>query len=313
MKDDSSAVRRLCRMYDVLLHAYPRDFRSRYGSEMAQVFRISCRRLSQTRGRAVVLRFALSTAEDWLVSISRERIASMRAGAPDTVRFALLAVLAASAVMMGVRVYAFRRLVGMPGGLTFVIEAAAALLAYGIFVVWVTASDGSPRRAALKAGTMLGAAGAAIQIAHLGLETSIDLGPVWNGVTGFGLLFCTFVLWGVAGYRAARESGSIVPGVIAGCWSAVVTMSLLIAFGFMLEFYLAVPKPEYVATWGEFKRSGWTDVRAFTVVNTLDSAVSHLVIGPIAGAIFGTIAAAFARNPRRRPGPPSGEQGAHIG
>jgi hypothetical protein len=72
----------------------------------------------------------------------------------------------------------------------------------------------------------------------------------------------------------------------------------------MLEFYIAVPKPEYVATWAEFKRSGWTDVRAFTVVNTLDSAVSHLVIGPIAGAIFGAIAAAFARKPRPRPDSP---------
>jgi hypothetical protein len=34
----------------------------------------------------------------------------------------------------------------------------------------------------------------------------------------------------------------------------------------------------------------WTDVHAFTIANTLDSALSHLIVGPIVGAIFGGVA-----------------------
>jgi hypothetical protein len=66
-------------------------------------------------------------------------------------------------------------------------------------------------------------------------------------------------------------------------------------FGPVVEFYLATPQPEYVATWGEFKRSGWTDVHAIPIANTLDSAQSHLIIGPIAGAIFGAIGGVITR------------------
>jgi hypothetical protein len=42
-------------------------------------------------------------------------------------------------------------------------------------------------------------------------------------------------------------------------------MLMLIAFGFLVAFYLAMPKPEYVATWGEFQRSGWTDMHAYNL------------------------------------------------
>jgi hypothetical protein len=72
-----------------------------------------------------------------------------------------------------------------------------------------------------------------------------------------------------------------------------------VTFGFVWEFYLITPKPEYVVTWGEFKRSGWTDVHAFTIANTLDSALSHLIVGPIVGAIFGGVAGVVTRIPRK--------------
>jgi hypothetical protein len=52
---------------------------------------------------------------------------------------------------------------------------------------------------------------------------------------------------------------------------------------------------------GEFKRSGWTDIHAFTIANTLDSALSHLIVGPIIGVVFGGPAgalAAIAKHPK---------------
>jgi hypothetical protein len=145
--------------------------------------------------------------------------------------------------------------------------------------------------------------GGTIQIAHVAQEAFVDLGPVWNGIAGFGLLLCTFLLWGSAGYQTTRRTGAPRSGALAGAWSAVLTMSILVLFGFLLEFYVAPPKPEYVATWGEFQRSGWTDMQAFTIANTLYSAQSHLIVGPIVGATFGLIGGVIApKAPVHHPG-----------
>ncbi|MGI8745307.1 MAG: hypothetical protein ACR2NN_22585 [Bryobacteraceae bacterium] len=217
----------------------------------------------------------------------------MRADNPSTIRVALVTGIAISLIMMAVKVFLYRPLLAIPVGLAFVLETTGLLVSYAVLVVWAT-SDGPLRRAALLSGTPLGVVAGAIQVAHLTQETTMDWGAVWNGISGFGLLFCTFLLWGVAGYRTTRRTGALWSGTMAGFWSAIVTMSILVMFGFV-EFYLAMPKPEYVVTWGEFKRSGWADIHAFTIANTLDAAQSHLIAGPIVGAIFGGIAGVIAR------------------
>jgi hypothetical protein len=204
--------------------------------------------------------------------------------------------------MIGIEVFRYRPLFAMPGGSTFALETTVVLLLYGTLIVWATRSDGPLRRTVLRIGTPVGLAAAVVQITHLAAENFMHLGDPWEGTTTLTFMLGTFLIWSVAGYRSARSAGAILPGVLAGSWSAIVTMSILVTFGFALEFYLVTPKPEYVATWGEFKRSGWPDVRAFTIATSLDSALSHLIAGPIVGAIFGGIASAVRRIRRPKPG-----------
>ena len=295
----SVLVRWLCRIYGVLLYTYPREFRLRYGGEMAQVFRDRSRSLARTQGLSGLLRFGALGAADWLTTAIREGIDSMRAATPFTIRFALLVVVILSLTMMGIQVFLYRPLLAMPGGATFVFETTVVLLLYGMLIVWATRSDGQLHRTVLLLGTPVGLVAAAVQIAHLAAENFIQFGPPWEAISTLAFMLCTFLIWGFAGYRSARSVGAILPGALAGAWSAIVTMSILVTFGFALEFYLATPNPEYVATWGEFKRSGWTDIHAFTIANTLDSALSHLIVGPIVGVVFGGAAGALTRIPRK--------------
>jgi EF hand len=65
-----------CRLYRVLLCAYPSDFRRRYGAEMAQVFRDRCRSVAETHGAHGLLKFGMRSMGDWLTSTIRERLAS---------------------------------------------------------------------------------------------------------------------------------------------------------------------------------------------------------------------------------------------
>ena len=189
-----------------------------------------------------------------------------------------MAGIAASLAMGAIEVVRYPPLLAQPGGRVFMIEAAVALLVYAALIA---AADGPSRQATF------GLIAAAIQTAHLLTENTAHFGI---GVT-IAFMLATFTVWGVAGYRA----GGVVPGLLAGVWSAVATMSLVVAIGFAVEFYWIVPKPAEVIMWGEFQRSGWSDVRAFTIANTLDSAFSHLLIGPIVGAVVGIIGGAIGR------------------
>ena len=62
-------MRWFCRVYLVMLYAYPREFRLQFGGEMQQLFRDRCRQMTRTPGRWHWLRFALQSAADWLSTI----------------------------------------------------------------------------------------------------------------------------------------------------------------------------------------------------------------------------------------------------
>ena len=65
------------RVYRKLLLAYPADFRQRYGPEMAQVFRTSCRVCYHASGVGGVLRLWLPTLWDWAWTAAHERFSSL--------------------------------------------------------------------------------------------------------------------------------------------------------------------------------------------------------------------------------------------
>jgi signal peptidase I len=74
----SLMMRWFCRVYLVMLYAYPRDFRLQYGGEMQQLFRDRCRQTSRTTGRWRWLRFAMQSAADWISTMFQERMAAVR-------------------------------------------------------------------------------------------------------------------------------------------------------------------------------------------------------------------------------------------
>ena len=209
------------------------------------------------------------------------------------IRLTLLFVIALNLAMSGIRVFLYRPFLEMPGALRFVIEPALLLLVYAATTLWATARTDPLRQRILQAGTPIGLIGGAVQIVHMSLENLLDFGAA-NGTVTLLSMFLTFLLWGVAGYRASRTTKIPGSGVLTGAWSAIVTMLVTVTFGFAL-LYSSIPRLDYVATWPEFQHSGWTDVRAFSIANTLESAFSHLLIGPMVGALFGGVVGIIAR------------------
>jgi signal peptidase I len=87
MTPQSGPIGMLCRIYSILLYAYPRDFRLQYGIAMQQVFRDRCRDVVRAPGRWPKLLFATHIAADWLTTAVGERaVAVWSAGRKKTPR-----------------------------------------------------------------------------------------------------------------------------------------------------------------------------------------------------------------------------------
>jgi signal peptidase I len=74
----SILMRWFCRVYLVMLYAYPREFRLQFGGEMQQLFRDRCRHMSRTPGRWHWIHFAMQSAADWISTLFQERMAAVR-------------------------------------------------------------------------------------------------------------------------------------------------------------------------------------------------------------------------------------------
>jgi signal peptidase I len=79
-----SMIGGFCRLYSVLLYAYPADFRREFGRPMQQLFRDRCRDLARSPGPWPFLRFAAHTVTDWLGATVREQASALwSAGRPQ--------------------------------------------------------------------------------------------------------------------------------------------------------------------------------------------------------------------------------------
>ena len=78
MTPQSGPIGSFCRIYSVLLYAYPRDFRLQYGAAMQQVFRDRCRDVARTAGPMDLSSVSPSTCRPtWLTTTVRERAAAI--------------------------------------------------------------------------------------------------------------------------------------------------------------------------------------------------------------------------------------------
>jgi len=211
------------------------------------------------------------------------------------IRLALVFTTILSLAMMWIRISAYTSMLRLPGATALVVEVAGLLLLYGAVFLW---GGGSMPPKLFLRGTTIGLIAGSVQIIHLLWERFANFSGTWNGVVTLAFMMTTFLLWGVTGFIAAQSGQATTTSIWLAVWSAVVTMTLTVATGFALEFFLSPTPPDSMLSWPEFQRSGWTDVRAFAIANTLDSAFSHLLIGPAVAAIVGTVGSLRGRTSR---------------
>ncbi len=121
-----------------------------------------------------------------------------------------------------------------------------------------------------------------------------------NSLVTLAFMSGGFLVWGIGGFIGTRKTGQLAGGMVAGCWSAMISVLMAVTFGLILTT-ANIPSPAYVSTWREFKQSGWTDAHAFAIANSFEAVLGHLLIGPIAGTLLGLLGGGMAKLVFRRP------------
>jgi len=212
-------------------------------------------------------------------------------------RISMMAAVALTLVAIGIRVLNDPRLLTLPGSTTLIGGTVLLLLCYGVAMVRPSNDRNWPLR--LHFATLLGAVAGFIQVIHLLVERFSSFSGPRSGIITLAFMLATFLLWGFVGYRAREHGLSLGVSCLAAVWSAMVTMTIAVLAGTLLELYIAPIPLEEMRAWAEFQRSGWNDLAAFSIANILDEASTHLIVGPVVACLFGALGYCFSRLMRR--------------
>jgi len=183
-----------------------------------------------------------------------------------------------------------------PGGARYIVDVLLALGGYAVAAI--TLSIEMPSRLAVgrQIGVRFGLVTGAMWVVSLGVETFAGLTGLPNIAATGPLLLGGFILWGVAAARTRRRTCSVGAGVLAAVCAAMTCVALTIAFGLTLAF-LALPRLERnIDGSPEYLGSGWHNLHAFAIANTLDAAFTHLLVAPMVAVVVGTLGALAAAN-----------------
>lgn len=278
----------LCRMYEVLLFGYPREFRERYGAEMRRVFREKVRDVQSARGYFGVVRYCGHVAGDLVASVIRERSADGSL-APLLIRFAALGCLAEIIAILW-----FER----PHGFSFRGQGWLAL--YGVLSLLVTGKR-SWNRYSLGRSTMYGLLGAALFVAvtlvffftlpWFASNWPVELMILMTPIAALGL-------WVAAGFRAARASGSAFAGILTAVWSSM--LSVLFHLAFSLIFWEIVGlRFRSLLLFLPIPWKFWTTTTVGITFGTISWLQWGVVIGLVMGIIAGSAGAWRRKTPLR--------------
>lgn len=224
-----------------------------------------------------------------MLTIARADVAHGSGRLARALRLWLLLVIGCDLGLVALRVATYQAFFSMPGALSYLIAPVVALAIYAAVVFTLPfLADRFPRvTTAVRVGTVAGLIGGALDMANITLESLLTLPQQIVALVTLVAMLSLFLSFGVAGFLGGRSLGSFRLGVGAAVWSAMVAILIAVTFGFLLV-NTSLPKlandehgdPDYA-------RSGWTDVRAFAIANTLGAGVTHLVEGPVIAAVLG--------------------------
>jgi len=178
------------------------------------------------------------------------------------------------------------------GGGRFLVMDIVLVLIYGVFGVCVALQRSAKVSIALNVGALVGLILGLANIAHHFIEFLVPFrGRTASVLLGAGHVLLMFALFSVAASLAWERTRAIGLAMIAALWSALLSVSMLLVFAFLL--LLAFESCAELELQEAFLASGMHDPGAFLVKNSL-AAASEVLIRMLALALLFSLAEALA-------------------
>jgi hypothetical protein len=216
----------------------------------------------------------------------------------------LLALIVLDLGLIAFRVLLYQPLFSQPGAWIFLLEPALLLFVYAGIVLAIAATGFIPvQLQALHVGTIIGLITGVMWVVNLAIETFTNLSGLTGILSTAPFLLGAFVLWGIGAGRIGWRCGAVGNGVLAAVWSAMTCGLITIAFGLILTVTSIQRLEQQLAADPDYLRSGWSNIQAFAIANSLDAAFSHLLGALIFALIVGTLGGLVGSSLGGRNGP----------
>jgi hypothetical protein len=128
-----------------------------------------------------------------------------------------------------------------------------------------------------------------VEITHIIFEHYDTMEVRLSRTVTIAFMLVLFISWCAASYQGTKVKASFRDGILSGMFSAMVCMLLVVAFGLSQLFWFLPQLMKHNIGSPDLLRSGWTDLKAFTIADIFQSGFKVLLIGPILGGIFGAL------------------------
>ena len=208
-------------------------------------------------------------------------------------RAPLILLILANLGILGVRLWPWSQVLGLPGNGSTGIDPAVGLLGYIGVIFWIgSARDVAARKCLLAAGCIGLLAGLFLACSAIlaGRPGADD--PTQSPILRWALTGVAVIFWGIAGSRAVRAGYQGGFGVLCAVWSAMV--SSLMAFGALIggSFY-SLTQGQTTDPWKQYEGLAIGSEATQALVRTLLTATGYLLLGPVvaifAGMVFGAL------------------------
>jgi len=209
----------------------------------------------------------------------------MGRGVPVILRIPLLTLAVADLVILAILLRPWTAIATLPGQGTTGFDPVVCLVAYLGLMFWVSGNQNPWVRGALSSGTLFGIPAGLLLVAHLVLRPQPETAFV---VLHLALLVAAGLLWGVAGFRAARAADHFGMGIVAGAWSSMVS-ALMACAAILLKIDQRFSGPSAPLTWLQQQAFAVGAPARQSLVHSLVAAAGYLLICPLVGGAMGLL------------------------
>ncbi len=205
-------------------------------------------------------------------------------------------MVSANIAVLGWAVGEFSSILG--GDRTVVVLLDLAILAtYGTGAKILLLSQPNPvREATITAVFALGVVLGLVHGADIGREYGLSLPPPWPLADIAAVLLLSLTAFVVAGVLAGNPAGGARTGIIC----AATAMLILWLSSWALNFAIPARLQAILVTDPEYTAGTLRDPAAYAFYNTISSALSHAIVLPCLGAVFGALGGLIAKEREQR-------------